>query len=174
MARDSRSTSRPGSRTRSRASSSRATTRPALKSKTTAVGGGGRATRARRSPRSMRRMTIMGALIVFLAVLITPTLHNYLQRKSRIDQLQGHVAAQRHDVADKKAALKKWDDPDYVRQQARKRLGFVEPGKARTVIVDKDANAHPATTTGNGVSVKLPWYGKIWQSAVNADHPSTP
>lgn len=112
----------------------------------------------------------MGALIVFLAVLITPTLHNYLQRKSRIDQLQGQVAAQRKDVAAKKAALKKWDDPDYVREQARKRLGFVKPGEARTVIVDKDGTPHETKTTGNGVSVKLPWYGKIWQSTVNADH----
>jgi len=117
----------------------------------------------------MRRMTIVGALVVFLAVLITPTLHSYLQRQSQIHELTHQVAAQRKDVAAKQAMRKKWQDPKYIEKQAGKRLGFAKPGSTLTVYIDKNNVAHGAATTGNGVSVKRPWYGKIWQSAVNAD-----
>lgn len=173
MARNGRTTSRPGSRTRARSGPSRTSTRPGARRTTTTGAASTRAKGARRRPRSLRRMTIFGALVVFLAVLITPTLHAYLQRKSQIADLHGKVAAQQKDVADKQAQLKKWKDPDYVRAQAEKRLGFAKPGKTATVIVDKQGVAHEVKTTGNGVSVTLPWYGKVWQSTLNADkHPA--
>lgn len=118
----------------------------------------------------MRRLTVLGALVVFLAVLITPTLHSYLQRRSQIGQLRQQAAAQREDIAAKQTQLRKWQDPAYIEQQAATRLGFAKPGKTLTVYVDRQGQVHDASTTGNGVSTKLPWYGKLWQSAVNADH----
>ncbi len=166
MARDARSSSRPVGRSRS--SSSRASSRPGLGAATRSKGTT-RATKPKRRPRSLRRMTILGALVVFLAVIITPTLHTYLQRKSQIQQLTDKVAAQRKDVASKKAQLQKWKSDAYVRKQAQKRLGFAKPGQPLTVVVDQRNVPHQVKTTGNGVSVKLPWYGKIWQSTLNAD-----
>ncbi len=175
MARNGRTTSRPGSGNRARSGTPRSSTRPGTRRTTAATSRSARAATAtgQRRPRSLRRMTIFGALVVFLAVLITPTLHAYLQRKSQIADLHSKVAAQEKDVAAKKAQLKKWKDPDYVRAQAEKRLGFAEPGKTATIIVDKRGVPHEVKTTGNGVSVKLPWYGKVWQSTLNADqHPA--
>ncbi|TWP33469.1 FtsB family cell division protein [Leekyejoonella antrihumi] len=171
MPRDMRTKGRPTSRPRSGGPSTRVSTRPDIKKGAVARV---RAARAKRSPRSMRRMTIVGALVVFLAVLITPTLHSYLQGRSTINDLNRQITAQRADVAAKQALRTKWQDPKYIEQQAATRLGFAMPGSTLTVYVDKNNVAHDASTTGNDVSVKRPWYGKIWQSTVNADkHPAT-
>lgn len=166
MARDVRSSSRPVGRSKS--GSSRASSRPSLGTATRGRSTS-RAVKPKRRPRSLRRMTILGALVVFLAVIITPTLHTYLQRKSQIQHLTEKVASQRQDVASKKAQLQKWKSDAYVRKQVQKRLGFAKPGQPLTVVVDKQNLPHHVKTTGNGVSVKLPWYGKIWQSTLNAD-----
>lgn len=118
----------------------------------------------------MRRLAILAGLMVFLAVFITPTLNSYLQQQNQIDQLGSQVNAQRKDVADKQAQLKKWDsDPKFVQQQARDRLGFVTPGQTLTVLVDENGKkVSTADPAGKPVSSN-PWYGQLWQSALAAN-----
>ena len=181
MARDTRSNSSARLRgSRSRPSSSRpGTPRPAKNSRarggSTPSSGVGRATRARRSPRSMRRLTVLGALVVFLAVLITPTLRSYLHAQGEIDGLRTKVATQKADVASLKAQQKRWNDPMYVKEQAAKRLGFAAPGGTLTVLVDESGAPRRVSKTGVVVaappSATHPWYGQLWQSLVRAPTP---
>ncbi len=116
-------------------------------------------------------MTILGALVVFLAVLITPTLRSYLRAQGQIDGLHGKVAAQQADVKSLQTQRQKWNDPAYVKQQAATRLGFAEPGKSVTVIVvDSTGKTHRVTRSGMvagaPASSTHPWYGQLWQSLV--------
>lgn len=128
--------------------------------------------RSRRNPRSMRRLTVFGALVVFLAVLITPTLRSYLHSQSKIDGLRSQVAAQQADVRSLQKQQAKWNDPAYVKQQAEKRLGFAAPGGTITILV----NPKTAAPTAGGSPVMgaktdpstHPWYGQLWQSLVRA------
>lgn len=132
----------------------------------------GRALRSRRNPRSMRRLTIFGALVVFLAVLITPTLRSFLHSQSEIDGLRTQLTAQGADVRSMQAQQKRWDDPAYVKQQAAKRLGFAAPGGTITVLVNPKAPT--SKSTGSPVvgadtdSSTHPWYGQLWQSLVRS------
>lgn len=117
----------------------------------------------------MRRLVFGGILLVFLAVVLTPTVRGYLNQSAQINQLQSQVSAQEKDIAGKQAQLKQWDDPKYVEQQAQQRLGFVKPGQALTVTIDKDGAARqsagtdvvPAKTTQS-------WYGQLWDSVAGA------
>lgn len=118
----------------------------------------------------MRRLTVIGALVVFLAVLITPTLRSYLHSQSEIDGLRRQVAAQQADVQSMKKEQTRWNDPAYVRQQAAKRLGYAAPGGIITVLV----NPPRTSSTSDGSPVvgattdpsTHPWYGQLWQSLV--------
>ncbi len=130
----------------------------------------GRAARARRNPRSMRRLTVFGALLVFLAVLITPTLRSYLHSQNEIDGLRSQVAAQQADITSMQAQQQRWNDPAYVKEQAAKRLGFAAPGGTITILVDPKntpsktgGSAAVEAATGSGAH---PWYGQLWQSLV--------
>lgn len=166
MTRDSRKT--PAGR-------SRATSRPAPARRATGAGrtstvrtapgkaGAGRAVRTSRSPRSMRRLAVLGALIVFLAVVIAPTVRSYLSQRHQVADLQAQVAAQQANVASLKAEKAKWSDPKYVEAQAGRRLGFAKPGKTLTVYV---TDAKSKATAAAKAKQSQTWYGALWQSVV--------
>ncbi|MBO1753496.1 septum formation initiator family protein [Allobranchiibius sp. CTAmp26] len=118
----------------------------------------------------MRRLTVLGALVVFLAVLITPTLRSYLRAQGDINGLRGQVASQQADIRSLQAQQKQWNDPAYVKAQAAKRLGFAAPGATLTVVVDQQGTVHKVTKSGvvaaTTASSTHPWYGQLWQSLV--------
>ena len=61
---------------------------------------------------------------------------------------------------------------DYVRAQARERLGFVLPCEVGYVVVDENGATEPVTTTeGIPVTADGPWYSRLWASLEAADVP---
>lgn len=111
----------------------------------------------------MRRLAVVGALIVFLAVVIAPTLRSYLSERQHVSQLQQQVAAQQADVGSLKAEKQKWSDPKYVAAQAGQRLGFVKPGKTLTIYVTDQKSKEVAQKKSDA---KQTWYGTLWESVV--------
>lgn len=119
----------------------------------------------------MRRMVVLGVLLVMLAVLIVPTLRNYLQQRDQIESLNESVGQQQTKVDALKRERARWDDPTYVQQQARQRLGFARPGEKAYVIVDNSGKVRQVD--GSGVrddrsQAFRPWYGQVWQSTLSA------
>lgn len=111
----------------------------------------------------MRRLAVVGALIVFLAVVIAPTVRSYLSQRQQVAELQAQVAAQQANVASLKAEKAKWSDPKYVEAQAGQRLGFARPGKTLTVYV---TDAKPSGAAATKARQSQTWYGTLWQSVV--------
>ncbi len=173
MTRDSRPAGRSRRTPSARpAAARRETTRPGPRPAPRA-GVAGLAGRTRRNPQSMRRLTILGALLLFLAVIITPTLNSYLQQRDQISQLGAQVKSQRASVAQQQAELKKWNNPAYVQQQAKSRLGFVKPGDTLTVLVDENGKPLPGSNPSGRTISTNPWYGQIWSSVKGANKVST-
>lgn len=131
----------------------------------------GAALAAKHASRSVRRWAILASIMVVLAVLLLPTLRNYLHQRGEIAALRDHLAEQRADVAELQREQARWRDNAYVEQQARERLKFVMPGdKAYTVI-----DATPSVPDQLGIAHLSqdtrthPWYGQLWESAKVAD-----
>ena len=116
----------------------------------------------------MRRMVTLGLILVFLAVLIIPTLRNYLHQRSQIDGLNAKVATQQQSVGSLKAERDRWANPAYIQQQARQRLGFAKPGERAYILIDDKGAKHEAPAE-DGVAndtkhADRPWYGQVWES----------
>jgi cell division protein FtsB len=111
----------------------------------------------------MRRLAVVGALIVFLAVVIAPTVRSYVSERQHVSQLQAQVAAQQANVASLKEQKQKWSDPKYVAAQAGERLGFAKPGKTLTVYVTDQKSKDVAAKKSEA---KQTWYGTVWKSVV--------
>jgi len=111
----------------------------------------------------MRRLAVVGALLIFLAVVIAPTIRSYVSQRQHVSRLQAQVAAQQANVVSLKVDKQKWSDPKYVAAQAGQRLGFAEPGKTLTVYVtDEKSKADAAKKS----QAKQTWYGTLWKSVV--------
>lgn len=113
----------------------------------------------------MRRLAVVGALIVFLAVVIAPTVRSYLSQRQQVSKLQAQVAAQQADVRSLKAQKAKWNDPKYVAAQAGQRLGFAKPGHTLTVYV---TDGTPGPSVATEAKQSQTWYGTLWRSVVSS------
>ena len=110
-------------------------------------------------------------MALLLAILLGPTLKNYLDQRGQIAALQDRVAAQEADVAVLENEKSLWANPEYVEQQARKRLKFVHVGEKAYSIIDAEPAAADAARAKAADDSNHPWYGQLWESAKLADNP---
>mgnify|MGYP003750101571 FL=1 len=129
-----------------------------------------RVDRARRDAR-LRRYLLLGAALLFLGILVGPTLKAYIGQRQEISALREQVATQTKAVDELKAEQARWQDPAYIEQQARERLKFVKVGeKAYTVIDPEDTRAE---VDGMASAPRdSAWYVTVWSSLKAADAPA--
>ncbi len=113
---------------------------------------------------SPRRVVIVVTVVCFLGLALASPLRTFFEMRSEA----AAVAAEHsmlQDQLDKLEARKaQLDDPDYVRAQARERLGFVTRGET-PYIVELPGNqfAPPEEAVAEEDSVH-PWYKTLWDS----------
>ncbi len=122
----------------------------------------------------MRRLVVLGVIVGFLAVILTPTVRAYLEQRGEISQLQEQVEQQRQDVADAEADIEAWNDPDFLERQARERLNFVRPGERSYTVLDDTSQELTSPAPGvapvtEDVQQNRPWYGQLWESVEAAN-----
>ncbi|WP_427383788.1 FtsB family cell division protein [Janibacter sp. G56] len=127
-----------------------------------------------RAEMSTRRWIILGSVLIVVAVLLGPTLTSYLKQRGEISDLRSQVAAQQRSVTELEQEKARWEEPEYVEQQARERLKFVKVGeKAYTVIdADPDLDTGDGSSTSAFVDEDASWVDQFWASAQAADDPN--
>lgn len=122
-------------------------------------------------------MLLLCALVLALAY----PLQQYFSQSSQIDQLERQNAQKRAEVDQLRQQLAQWQDPDYVKIQARLRLHYVLPGETglRLLGAGDAATGGPDGTTGPSEGSSA-WYAQLWHSVTAAatgapsSVPSTP
>lgn len=135
----------------------------------------GRRLVAGRRPGAEPRVTItlraLGLVLVGLVafIVLAPTLRYAVAQQEDLRELNADLAEARERTARLEEELALWEDPDYVRAQARDRLGYVAPGETPYVVVD------PETVVGDEVErtgeeepaarkLQGPWYLTVLES----------
>ncbi len=123
---------------------------------------------------STRRLVVLGAVFVLLAVMLVPTIRAFFAQRDSNVTLAGRVSRQQATVDALRQEIDRYSDPAYVQQQARARLGYVKPGETSWRVV-----GGPDGQTGGTVSagVAIPadpqgqkaYYEKVWSSIILAD-----
>ncbi|MFN8195888.1 MAG: septum formation initiator family protein [Nocardioidaceae bacterium] len=168
MTRPRRPHSGPG---RSRRPGDRGGQRPVAQP-TAAVSGDG----ARPRSRVTGRAVILGLVLAVLTISYASSMRAYLQQRSHITDLKAQIAAKESSIADLEREKARWDDPAFVREQARKRFGYMEPGETAWVVVGADGKP---LDDGAGLSdpadiapqEPTAWWDKAWGSVELAGHP---
>lgn len=79
---------------------------------------------------------VLAGLVVFAVFSITPDVQLWYQQQVSIADLQAQNSATSNQLSQMKDDLKRWDDPAYVRTQARDRLYYVMPGEISFLVMD--------------------------------------
>jgi hypothetical protein len=122
---------------------------------------------------------MMSGVLVILALLIAPYVRPWLSQRSQLVQGREEVARLQQQVDALKAERDRWDDPAYVKAQARARLHLVIPGEVGYVNLEPTRPVAGSTDPRSADAALPPrhdgaWYGALWQSVVGAGAPRSP
>lgn len=115
-------------------------------------------------------LVMMGALV--LAVLIlAPTLQALVQQRQQIADQQQAVDRLSAKVGELKDQRARWNDPSYIRAQARDRLYYVMPGEVSYLVIDDRppaAKKAEAPVSSKLQQTRTDWVGSLLGSFVGA------
>ncbi|ANS78726.1 Cell division protein DivIC (FtsB), stabilizes FtsL against RasP cleavage [Serinicoccus hydrothermalis] len=153
---------------------SRAGSRPTAPARRTSSRPGGRSRAAslpsgRQAPVHVRRLITLGVLLVVMALVVAPALSGFLRQRADISALKQEIADEQDEIAGLETELERWEDDDYVEQQARERLRFVKEGETAFTVIDDTGSDYTETLPGmapvsDDVIADSPWYGQVWES----------
>lgn len=122
-------------------------------------------------PRAFSLRLLAIVLTAMLAVIIiAPTLSNYLDQQQRLRELNTSVEEARARVRTLEAEVILWNDDDYVRAQARERLGYVKPGEVLYVVNDPEEGTPEDHRRALEMELEYnrraatPWFTTMWDS----------
>ncbi len=136
-------------------------------------------TQRRMTPRKRRRRgftgraLVLGGVVVLLVVALAAPLHRYLAARGALHQAEQQQRDSRSELGNLQRQQAQWNDPAYIRQQARSRLQYAMPGDTVYLVVT------PGTKTGlttagpaDSDATRVPgqtWNQRLWGSLQAAD-----
>lgn len=116
------------------------------------------------------RMILLSIVVLVVISFLVPTVNSFFQQRTEINELQSQIAAEQKEQAQLQSELVRWDDPDFVRQQARERINLVMPGERRyQVMGEAEANTEDIQQLDSTeVRHDLPWAEALWDSLVRS------
>jgi cell division protein FtsB len=112
------------------------------------------------------RAATLGVVLLVLMLSYAYPLRLYLAQQAEISRLESSQRAQRQHIQDLSDEVARWQDPEYVKDQALQRFLLVEVGQ-QVYVVGSD----PAATDGGAAATPPPWYQQVWTSVQTADDP---
>jgi cell division protein FtsB len=149
----------------------RSGSRPAVARRTATAGGATKRTVAPRPRAFTGRATVLIAVLVVLALAYTYPVRVYLAQESQIGRMEAARAAQQQRINGLAEEAAKWQDPEYVRIQARERLFYVRPGEVPLLVLNDPAGAARDAGKKPPAAPAAAWYSTLWSSvsAANAE-----
>jgi hypothetical protein len=121
---------------------------------------------------------MLAGVLMVLALLLAPYVRPWVTQRAQLAQGRDQLRELQQQVGELTAERARWNDPNYVRAQARERLHVVMPGETGLVVLDDAKAAAPADP--RSVAAALPagndnrvWYTKVWDSIKIAGDPAT-
>jgi cell division protein FtsB len=118
---------------------------------------------------------VLGLVVSALVLTLAYPAQRYLVQQAQISELEQARAVQLARIAELKERKAKWQDPAYVRAQARERLQVVLPGEVGYVILSPSTSPDSTSSAAPAVRARVdgPWYGRLWSGVRAADRPVT-
>lgn len=105
-------------------------------------------------------------IIAIIAVSIYGPLSSFLKQRDEINDAKETIAALEAEQDALEAQVSWWEDDNYVKQQARSRLFYVEPGQTPYLVVGLDGTSAliDDTSAAAKTAPEDPWTTKLWGS----------
>ena len=113
---------------------------------------------------------ILIAVILIVLVAIAVPLRNYYEGRGEIARAQASIQALEAQKRQLESDIARYQDPEYIRQEARRRLGVLEEGETAWRIIDPRMTQAPNITTDQ-IPDTRPWQEVLWDSLREVEAP---
>ncbi|WP_371479804.1 septum formation initiator family protein [Kitasatospora sp. NBC_00315] len=131
-------------------------------------------------PRFTSRATVLVLVLCSLVAILAYPTRQFISQRSEISAQRARAEHARQQVEELRREKARWQDPEFVKAQARARLHYAMPGETPYISVDPAAGAArtpaPAdggtaagTSAAGPAKAAEPWYASIWDSVDAAD-----
>ena len=117
------------------------------------------------------RTFAIAAIFFALALFLAPPIKSYFTQRAQISALKSQLSSDYAALEKARKELTLWQDPEYIKSQARERLHFVMPGERQYIVTGGDQSEN----SNNGdISVVenlpegQPWYTRMIASITEA------
>lgn len=87
----------------------------------------------------LNSVSVSVILVIILGTyLISPDVQSYLNQRRQIIDIEQGIQVAKDAVVDMQAERDRWQDPAYIRSQARDRLYYVLPGEVSYLVMDSE------------------------------------
>ncbi|MDQ0863950.1 septum formation initiator family protein [Arthrobacter globiformis] len=114
------------------------------------------------------RMLALAVVMVAITIMLAPTVKIFIDKRAEIAALESDIADSKSSQDNLKRQVSRWQDPNYVKQQARDRINMVMPGETGYWVFGSDL---PAGASGSQPSAAetqdpadVPWVDSLWES----------
>ena len=120
--------------------------------------------------RNSGRALALWAIFFILALAIAPPVKHYFTQRAQISALNSQLASDNKALDAARQELLLWQDPEYVKSQARERLHFVLPGERQYIVTEDGTNTDTTESTkvANSLTDGQPWYSRLIASITEA------
>jgi cell division protein FtsB len=113
--------------------------------------------------RTSNRVLALSAIFFVLALTIAPPVKHYFTQRAQISALKAELSADNTALQKAREELLLWQDPEYIKSQARERLHFVLPGERQYIVTDGQTNTsqNGSTKIASTLADGQPWYARL-------------
>ena len=116
-----------------------------------------------RRRRTSNRVLALSAIFFILALTIAPPVKHYFTQRAQISALKAQLSADNTALEKAREELLLWQDPEYIKSQARERLHFVLPGERQYIVTDGQTtySQNRSTKIASSLADGQPWYARL-------------
>lgn len=114
------------------------------------------------------RMLALAVVMIAITIMLAPTVKVFFDKRAEIDALNADIVAREAEGDALRRQVSRWQDPNYVKQQARDRINMVMPGETGYWVFGSDLPAGESSSQPGAAAAQdpadLPWVDSLWES----------
>ena len=110
------------------------------------------------------------SVVLLLVASYTSALHAWWEQRGEIQSAKAEIVMRRDAITQLKDTKARFNDPAFIKQQARARFGWVMPGEVGYRVIGSDGSVQGDVPTLDAppTTVERQWYDTLWGSVEQA------
>ncbi|MEO8284374.1 MAG: septum formation initiator family protein [Pseudarthrobacter sp.] len=117
------------------------------------------------------RMLALAVVMIAITIMLAPTVKIFFDKRAELTALSDDISARQAEGDRLRQQISRWQDPNYVKQQARDRINMVMPGETGYWVFGSDLPAGSSSSQNAAAAqdpADLPWVDSLWESVRRA------